>query len=386
MRRTARVVIVLVAVLFACVTTSCVPSYPVVRARPVVREIETPDWQYAVETDHYRIHSNISRELVERAAVVAERAYAGAAKRLHADDDDPSYVKTLERRLDELPKTFVRTWDDGMRQYDLADGLELFEWPSANTVRVFELPDGRRFPFWERAMYGRTVPVYLCRDRAELDAWFPNESGPGRGGWAPAAGVIGIITANERVYADLDNVAHEIGHQVLSYVVYGPPVWLDEGLAMYARVDADTGRYRAGLINAAALRTCAKAIEDGTLVPVETLVRMDFNAFHFCDEEWQHYAQSWALVHCLMRSKHSQIRGKFRRYLDELKKGRDALEALEELYDPNALQDEYVRYIKALWARERARRVRPRRRQNAGESASLGGRLPLGWRVGLAAA
>jgi len=357
MRRTPRSVIVLVGVLLACLATSCVHSRALVRA--AAREIETPGWQYAVETDHYRIHTNISRELADRAALVAEQAYAGAAKRLRADDNDRTFVKTLERRLDDLPKKLTHTWDDGTTQYELPGGVKLLEWPSENTVRSLELPDGRKFAFWEHAMYGRTVPVYLCKDKAELDAWFPNEGGPGRGGWAPAAGVIAITTTDKNVYADLDSVAHEISHQVLSYAVYGPPVWLDEGLAMYAGLDPDTGRYRAGSINAAAVRTCARAIEEGRLVPVETLVTMDYSAFHLTKDEWQHYAQSWALVHCLMHSKHPQLRGKFRRYLDELKRGRNALEALDERYDLDALQDEYVKYIKALAARERAKE-RPR--------------------------
>jgi len=365
MRKAARLTLVLVAVLVSCLAASCI------RSGSIVRELETPDWQYAVETDHYLIYSNISRELVERAAVVAERAYTGAAKRLHVDDDDPAFVKTLERRLDTAPKEFVRTLDDGAKLYELPDGVTLREWSSDNTVRQFELPDGRTFAFWEHAMYGRKVPVYLCKDKEELDAWFPNTSGPGRGGWGPAAGVIGIITTSKNMNVDRDNVAHEIGHQILGYAVYGPPVWLDEGLAMYARVDAETGRYRAGSINTAALLTCAKGAEDGTLVPVDTLVRMDYNAFHFTKNEWQHYAQSWALVHYLIRSKHPQVRGKLARYLDELKKGRDALVALEELYDLDVLQDEYVAYIKALAERELKPRTRQRSRTPDARSSLL---------------
>jgi hypothetical protein len=363
MRQAAQLALAVFAVLQVCLLGSCTPP------SAIIAEVESPDWRHAVETEHYVIHTNVSRELVERAAVVAERAYAGASRRLRVNDDNPAFAKTIERTFDQMPWELTNTWDDGSKLYELPDGLKLTEWPGDNTVREIVFPDGRKYAFWEHAMYGRKVAVYLCATQEELNTWFADGGDAKRGGWGPATGVVGIMAVSENQNDDLDNLAHEIGHQCMGYVVYGPPVWLDEGLALYAgvgRADREVrdDTYRSGVIRQPMLKTCAKAVEDGALVPVAELVKMDFAAFHMdTDNEWQHYAQSWALVHCLMESKHPRIRGKLRAYLDELKKGRDAIEALDELYDPDVLQEEYVNYIKALAEREQAKGQRRTRAQ-----------------------
>lgn len=370
--RRVLVALLALALLQTCLLASCT------RPSPIVAEIESPDWKYAVETEHYVISTNISRDLVERAAVVAERAYTAAVKRLRADDDDPAFVKTAERTFDRMPWKLTYTWDDGTKLYETPDGLKMTEWPRENTVRSIEFSDGRSYAFWEWARYGRKATIYLCATKKELDAWFADGNDAGRGGWGPATGVVGIMAVSKNPNYDLDNIAHEIGHQVLGYCVYGPPVWLDEGLAMYAGIDHTSGEYRAGLIRPAMLKTCAESAEKGALVPVDKLVSMDFGAFHIkTDDEWLHYAQSWALVHCLMQSKHPQIRGKLPGYINELKKGRDALEALKATYDLDLLQQEYVEYIKALW---RANAPQDKL-QAAAEPEPLLGR---GWRLAAA--
>ena len=309
------------------------------------------EWRHVVETEHYLIYTNMSRDLLEKAAEVAEQAYAGAAERMNIYDKNRHFIKNLERTFTEERK-LVRSWDNGARQYQLPNDIVLHEWPDYGTTYQFVFPDGRKFTFWRNSMFGQEVKVYLCKDKEELEQSFhgavPN---PGRGGWSPHEGIIAIVMTYPEEYKNLDGLAHEISHQCMGYIVYTPPVWLDEGLAMYAGVGRD-GKCKAPIVRKLEIKECVDAVNDGALVPIEKLIRLDYAGFHFTKRERLHYVESWALVHFLVHSEEPKIKGKFSEYLKELRKGRNSVKAFGEIYDLEFLSREWLKYIKTLGAQE----------------------------------
>ncbi len=148
-------------------------------------------------------------------------------------------------------------------------------------------------------------------------------------------------------YENLDNLVHEISHQVMNYIVYDPPVWLDEGLAMYAGIDSGN-IYREGILREKYLKLCVEAVEEKGLVAIKRLVKLDYDEFHFTEKEQLHYGESWALVRFLLDSEHREIKGKFQEYMTELRRGVDACEAFVEIYDLELLSREWRKYLAGL--------------------------------------
>jgi len=283
-------------------------------------------------------------DLLGKAEEIAERAYAGAEKRFDIHRNGPGFIKDLERSIYRDSK-LLKNFDDGRRQYKLPDGTILNEWPDNGTIYELVLIDGRKFTFCKRGMLGRKVDIYLCKDSRELKRLTDGSpNGTGRGGWFVSEGRIAIIMDRTYEYQNLDNVIHEISHQVMNYIVYNPPIWLDEGLAMYAGLDSGN-IYREGLVREGCVKLLTKAVDRDGLVPLADLIRLDYDKYHFSDDERLHYAQSWCLVHLLLNSDHPDISGKLGKNLDELRRGKDSISTFTDLYDLKLLENELVKYI-----------------------------------------
>ena len=325
------------AILLLCFSTSLLPQ----------AEAAALKWKYTVETEHYNIHTNIGRDFLDKAVEIAERAYAGAEKRMDIHRNGPGFIKSLERSIYRDSK-LLKSFNNSGRQYKLPDGIILNEWPDNGTTYELVLPDGRRFIFWKRGMLGWKIDIYLCRDSKELKQLTNGSpNGTGRGGWFVSEGRIAIEMDRDYAYQNLDNVIHEISHQVMNYIVYNPPIWLDEGLAMYAGLDSGN-IYREGLVREGCVKLLIKAVDRNGLVPIKELIQLDYDKYHFSYDERLHYAQSWALVHFLLNSDHPDISGKLKKYLEELRRGKNSISTFTDLYDLTLLESELTKYIRDL--------------------------------------
>ncbi len=306
-----------------------------------------PEWKYSVETEHYIIYTNMDPDFLVKAEKIAETAYTGAAIRLDLYNKDRGFIKNLELIFDEKKK-FIKVFDNGLRLYYLPEDILLKEWSGDEITYEFIFPDKRKYTFWKNSIFGRKVSIYLCKDKKELRQNIKRSPvGTGRGGWYVSEGKIAISMDRPFEYENLDNLVHEIGHQVMNYIIYDPPVWVDEGLAMYAGIDSGN-IYREGIVREKYLKLFLQAVERKKLVPVEKLIRLDYDDFHFSKKEKLHYAESWALVYFLLNSGHPRIEGKFEKYIAELRRGEEAFEAFREIYDIKLLEKEWQEYFGKL--------------------------------------
>lgn len=306
------------------------------------------EWKYHASTKNYEIYTNISSRFLSTASKIAEQAYEKAVERLDAKNNDKEFIKTIERNIEKMNKNLINEWEDGTRQYQLNDGIILNHWQHADDQYQIVLPDGRKFSFWERGMYGQKVNIYLCKDKDELKRNIEKSvEGTGRGGWYIVEGKISYEMVYKEEYKNLDNLAHEISHQITDYILYDPPVWLNEGLAMYAGINSD-GEYEEGLIRPDHLNECVSALNNDSLVNVGSLIKMNYDKYHNTKNESLHYSESWALVHMLLNSRHSSVKGKFIPYLTDLRKGIDPMTAFNKHYDIKVIEKGFPKYIEWL--------------------------------------
>jgi len=308
----------------------------------------TEQWRFHTSTRHYEIYTNMSKKFLSTASKIAEQAYEKAVERMDAKNNSKEFIKSIERNFENMNMKLVHEWEEGTRQYELKGGIILNHWPQSNNQYQIILSDGRKFSFWEHGMYGRKVNIYLCKDNEELKRNIEKSiEGTGRGGWYLVEGKISYEMVYKEEYKNLDNLAHEISHQITDYILYDPQVWLNEGLAMYAGINADD-EYEEGLIRPDHLNECLNALKDDSLVKVGDLIKMDYDKFHMSKNESLHYSESWALVHLLLNSKHSSVKGKFIPYLTDLRKGIDPATAFKNHYDIKTLEKGFPKYIEWL--------------------------------------
>jgi hypothetical protein len=304
-------------------------------------------WKYVVKSKHYIVHCDMSQQFAEEAAKMAEAAFDAASTLLNRTYRDPRFIKTIEYNFPKKAK-FIKEVE-GTKVYEMPGGVTIEEWWLFMTRYTIKLPDGRSFEFYEPSKEGKKVNIYMYNSQKEYKQNDPmNELGisSGAGGWSAGEGKISYGLIDGKGFINLNILIHEIMHQVLSYVLFNEPTWLDEGLAEFAGV-SDMGVYSPGLIRYDRLTRCYNAILAGTFIPARKLMTMDFDKFHVKDKETLdlHYAESWALVNFLVLSKHPQIKGKFPKYFTELRKGNDPIKSFKKIYDINIVERELVNAI-----------------------------------------
>jgi len=130
-------------------------------------------------------------------------------------------------------------------------------------------------------------------------------------------------------------IAHELAHLVVHQVTLNPygdiPVWLDEGLAMYAE-----GEPEAGLLS-----LLSKAIAEDRVASVRSL-SSPFSAY--AQEASLAYAQSYSLVEFLI-TRYGQV--KMLELLNTFGQGSDYDDALEKVYgfDMDGLNQRWLDYM-----------------------------------------
>ncbi|MHC5212649.1 MAG: DUF1570 domain-containing protein [Planctomycetota bacterium] len=117
-------------------------------------------------------------------------------------------------------------------------------------------------------------------------------------------------------------LSHEGWHQYFHawMVSWVPtPAWLEEGIGDWfaTAVRDESGRYRPGRIHDGRLRDLHRALEEGTTVHTESLMR--FNTSEYYERDQVYYAQGWSLVQFLMQHREGAWRGIIPRLLKEFR-------------------------------------------------------------------
>jgi len=136
------------------------------------------------------------------------------------------------------------------------------------------------------------------------------------------------------VHDDLWRVlAHEGFHQFLGYELGEQvPLWLNEGLAQYFETSAVVnGRLQTGLISRKKLAAAQAWLRLGRVPSLRDLMQMDAQTFYA--HAPVAYPMSWALVYYLLNRDGTAYRSSaFRRYLADLKVGRDERKSFQRRF------------------------------------------------------
>lgn len=143
-------------------------------------------------------------------------------------------------------------------------------------------------------------------------------------------------------------LAHEGFHQFLGYELgLEVPIWLNEGLAQYFETtEWRQGRLHPGLISGRKLAAAQSWLRNRRAPAVGELIRMDRARFY--ENASVAYPVSWALVYYLVNRDGATFRtGGFRRYLDDLKLGRDPVGSFHNRFgrDTELWQRDFERFI-----------------------------------------
>jgi hypothetical protein len=135
-------------------------------------------------------------------------------------------------------------------------------------------------------------------------------------------------------------LAHEGFHQFLGYEVGTQvPVWLNEGLAQYFETsDIDGARQlHVGASSKVTLGAAQYLISSSQAPTAAEIMEMDRASFYANAQVA--YPMSWALVHYLLTRDGSTYRSSaFRRYLQDLKFGRDEVGSFQRRFGRNSYQ------------------------------------------------
>ncbi|WP_129792409.1 hypothetical protein [Sphingosinicella sp. CPCC 101087] len=202
-----------------------------------------------------------------------------------------------------------------------------------------------------RMMTGTEAPpspnklnIYMVRGRGQLDRILQSSAGLG-GFYAPSPdGIVAVVDQGWREdwMTHEEVLLHEYSHHfMMQYFPASYPAWYVEGFAEYlATIRFADAMLEIGRFNPA--RASWLADRSGWL-PLDTLLFGDPTRLNGA-ETAKFYAQSWLLVHYLMRD--ADRRGRLARYLAAMTAGAEPRTAFAEAFatDVSTLQREISRY------------------------------------------
>ncbi len=226
---------------------------------------------FTITTDHYIIKTDISDEAAKNIARAMEKLHEAYAKIFHPDD-----------------KAEVLKAD----------------------VAVFE----KKHDFLAYAKRVRAEP------KKDTLGFYRARTGDG-----------GEIITYKRKDADnhtMRTLYHESTHQfviMLTGIKNRPPLWVNEGLAVYFEPSRwHGGKFRTGLVPKARLQQVQKAIRSKSHIHLSDLVQRKRDTFDsLC------YAESWSLVHFFVKANGGRYAPKFRSYFRALKAGENQEKAFK---------------------------------------------------------
>lgn len=254
-----------------------------------------PLWtrSYVRETDHYVVKSDISQERCDLYAENLEIALK-------------HYEEMFEVRVPAKPKSEVLIFNTAEGYYTYADLT--IESRMEHSVGYFE-PVYRQFLFYETVDQGET----------------------------------------------LETLYHEQFHHYIDHVLPAIPVWLNEGLAEYfaglvvdgkAKRAAGTPKVMARRLSM--MHEVIRSWKKG--VPFRDFMLLDAGTF-YGDDRPVCYAQAWSMIYFFFNYEKGRYLPLLRRYIEELRKGRDNEEAIRfsfEQTDFEKIEREWLEYVRRL--------------------------------------
>ena len=148
-------------------------------------------------------------------------------------------------------------------------------------------------------------------------------------------------------------LAHEGFHQFVGYELGQQiPMWLNEGMAQFFETSFGTGsRFNVGQVSQQKLMLAQYLIINKKAPPLGQLIQWDRTTFYANANV--SYPMSWALVTYLLNSNNDRFQqSQFRRYMQDLKMGKDDLRSFQNRFgrDSNQWQSDFEDYILHLKA------------------------------------
>jgi len=139
-------------------------------------------------------------------------------------------------------------------------------------------------------------------------------------------------------------VYHEYTHSILSRNLHWIPAWLGEGMAEFY----GSTEFKGNKIYVGAPSIRYRIIAGQPLIPIETLLSVDFSSPYYHDEDKVHrfYAESWALVHFLMFGPGMDRGNKLNEFSAQLQKGVESKAAFRQVFgDFKAIDSRLSNYL-----------------------------------------
>lgn len=148
-------------------------------------------------------------------------------------------------------------------------------------------------------------------------------------------------------------LAHEGFHQFIGYELGQQiPTWLNEGMAQYFETSFNIGsRFYVGQISRSKLMIAQYLIINKKAPPLAQMIQWDRATFYANANVA--YPMSWALVYYLLNSNNDRFeQSEFRRYLQDLKLGKDDIKSLQRRFGTDidhwqAGFEDYILHLKA---------------------------------------
>jgi len=148
-------------------------------------------------------------------------------------------------------------------------------------------------------------------------------------------------------------LAHEGFHQFIGYELGQQiPIWLNEGMAQYFETCYNIGtHFYVGQISRNKLLYAQALIVNKQAPPLAQMIQWDRATFYANANVA--YPMSWALVYYLLNSNNDRFeQSEFRRYLQDLKVGKDDVKSLQRRFGSNSNHwqsdfEDYILHLKA---------------------------------------
>lgn len=219
---------------------------------------------------------------------------------------------------------------------------------------VFELYDAM-FDFEEKIPYKSVIIFWQDKHAYEAHGAPPNSAAY----YSPATKtLVGYNTRALSTTRHMDPyqvMFHEGWHQYFDFYIPNAPRWFDEGFAeVFAPTDVK-GRKAKLRSNVEQAQIAHRLLLKGQLIPLNKLIRMDHREFTDPRHMTAAYAESYSFITFLMnfrsgnRALQKRVRGFYKNYFWELRKGTDPIAALDIVFGDvkfEVLEDMWKQNIK----------------------------------------
>jgi tetratricopeptide (TPR) repeat protein len=142
-------------------------------------------------------------------------------------------------------------------------------------------------------------------------------------------------------------VYHEYTHSILHANFHWLPIWLDEGFAEFYAYT----RFQKDRIYVGAPSMRMRALHDQSLIPVSTMLDVNYRSPYFHDEvkEQLFYAEAWAMVHYMVFGTGMENGEKLNKFFNMLQDGTAQQKAFQDIFgDPHAFDSAFSQYVSRL--------------------------------------